>query len=205
MLFFILRKMISCVDPQVSAYMRRSLDLRVGDVSTIQHRLSLHICKKHQFRLIKFVPCTSTVSTFNTLRPRQNGPLFTDDSSKRIFLNENTRISIKVSLKFVPKGPINNIPALVQIMDWRWSGGKPLSEPMMISLLTHICVTRPQWVKALFCNVFCVRKTNNPVTHVLYVTRLVLQQKPVIRSQGEQLYKLISRNTVSQPLWRHDI
>ena len=27
--------------------------------------------------------------------------------------------SIKISLKFVPKGPINNIPALVQIMAWR--------------------------------------------------------------------------------------
>ena len=62
---------------------------------------------------------------------------------KRIFLNENVRISIMISLKFVPKGPINNIPALVQIMAWRRSGDKPLSEPMMVSLLTHICVTRP--------------------------------------------------------------
>ena len=35
---------------------------------------------------------------------------------------------------------------LVQIMAWRRSGDKPLSEPMMVSLLTHICVTRPQWV-----------------------------------------------------------
>ena len=40
-----------------------------------------------------------------------------------------------------------NIPALVQIMAWRCSGDKPLSEPMMVSLLTRICVTRPQWVK----------------------------------------------------------
>ena len=39
-----------------------------------------------------------------------------DDTFKRIFLNENARISIKISLKFVSKGPINNIPALVQIM-----------------------------------------------------------------------------------------
>ena len=54
---------------------------------------------------------------------------------------------IKISLKFVTKGPINNIPALVQIMAWRWPGDKPLSEPMMISLLMHICVTWPQWVK----------------------------------------------------------
>ena len=50
------------------------------------------------------------------------------------------------SLFLVPKGTINNIPALVRIMAWRRPGDKPLSEPMMVSLLTHICVTRPQWV-----------------------------------------------------------
>ena len=88
----------------------------------------------------------------NTLRPRQNGRHFADDTFKLIFVNENVRISIKISLKFVPKGPINNIPALVQIMAWRRSGIKPLSEPMMVSLLTHICVTRPQWVKQ--CGMF---------------------------------------------------
>ena len=80
----------------------------------------------------------------NTLRPRHNGRRFADDTFKRIFLNENVRISIKISLKFVPKGPINNIPALLQIMAWRRSGDKPLSEPMTVRLLTHICVTRPQ-------------------------------------------------------------
>ena len=42
----------------------------------------------------------------------------------------------------------NSTPALVQIMAWRRSGAKPLSEPMMVSLLTHMCVTRPQWVKS---------------------------------------------------------
>ena len=46
--------------------------------------------------------------------------------------NENIWISIKISPKFVPKGPINNIPALVQIMAWRRPGDKPLSEPMMV-------------------------------------------------------------------------
>ena len=72
---------------------------------------------------------------------------FADDIFKCIFLNENGWIPIKISLKFVPKGPINNIPALVQIMAWRRPGDKPLSEPMMVRSLTHICVTRPQWVK----------------------------------------------------------
>ena len=35
-------------------------------------------------------------------------------------------------------------------MAWRRPGDKLLSEPMMVSLLTHICVTRPQWVKGSF-------------------------------------------------------
>ena len=80
-----------------------------------------------------------------TLRPRQNGRHFTDDNFKRVVLNENARIAIEISLKFVPKGRINNIPSLVQIMAWRLPGDKPLSEPMMVRLPTHICVARPQW------------------------------------------------------------
>ena len=82
----------------------------------------------------------------DTLRPRQNGRHLADDIFKCIFLNENIWIPIKISLKFVPKGRINNIPALVQIIAWRRPGDKPLSEPMMVSLLTHIYVTRPQLV-----------------------------------------------------------
>ena len=93
--------------------------------------------------------CTLVV---NTLRPRQNGRHFADDIFKYIFLNENIWILIKISLKFVPKGPINNIPALVQIMAWRRPGDKPLSEAMVVSLLTHICITRPQWVKKPYCH-----------------------------------------------------
>ena len=50
--------------------------------------------------------------------------------------------SDKISLKFVPKGPINNIPAFVQIMAWCRPGDKPLSEPMMVALPMHICVTQ---------------------------------------------------------------
>ena len=85
----------------------------------------------------------------NTLRPRQNGRHFPDDIFKCIFLNENEWILIKISLKFVPKDQINNIPSLVSIMAWRRPGDKPLSEAMMASLLTHICVARPQWVKGV--------------------------------------------------------
>ena len=87
------------------------------------------------------------VLPLNTLRPRQNGRHFPDDIFKCIFFYENLWISLKISLKFVPKVWINNIPALVQIMAWRRPGDKPFSEPMMVLLLMHICITLPQWVK----------------------------------------------------------
>ena len=45
-------------------------------------------------------------------------------------------------------GPINNIPTLVQIMAWHRRGHKPLSEPKLVSLLMHICISQPQRVKA---------------------------------------------------------
>ena len=48
-----------------------------------------------------------------------------DDTVERIFLNENVLISITFSLTFVPKGAVNNIPALVQIMAWRRPSDKP--------------------------------------------------------------------------------
>ena len=64
----------------------------------------------------------------NTLRPRQNGRHFAD-IFKCNFLDETVWISIKILLKFLPTGPINNISALVQIMAWHRLGDKPLSEP----------------------------------------------------------------------------
>ena len=89
-------------------------------------------------------------SGINALKPRENGPHFADDIFKCIFVNENLWIPLKISLKFVPKGPINNIPSLVQIMAWRRTGDKPLSEPMMVRLPTYICVTWPQWVNCWY-------------------------------------------------------
>ena len=58
----------------------------------------------------------------------------------------------KSSLKYVPEVRINNIPALFQIMAWRRPGNRPLSEPMMVSFLAHICVNRPQWGNSLAAN-----------------------------------------------------
>ena len=62
---------------------------------------------------------TKIILLTHWVRPRQNGRHFADDTFNRIFVNENVRIAIEFSLKFVLKRPINNIPALVQIMAWR--------------------------------------------------------------------------------------
>ena len=77
----------------------------------------------------------------NSWRPRRNRRHFADDNFKCIFFSENVFISIKCWLKFIPKGPISNIPALFQIMAWRRPGDKPLFEPMMIILLAHFAHT----------------------------------------------------------------
>ena len=97
------------------------------------------------------LPLMSWLEVRKPINPgqRQNGRHFAEDTFKHIFLNENVWISIEIPLKFVPKGPINNIPALVKIMAWRRPDDKPLSEPMMVRLPTHICVSRPQWVNSL--------------------------------------------------------
>ena len=124
-----------------------------GDVTrnTLKPSINKSTCKS----LIKILFKSVRSQRVNSLRPRQNGRHVADDIFKRIFLNKNVRILIWISLKFVPMGPINNIPALVQIMAWRRPGDKPLSEPIMVRLPTHICVTRPQWVKApLRCNIW---------------------------------------------------
>ena len=57
------------------------------------------------------------------------------------------KLRLRFHWSLFQKGPMNNIPALVQIMAWRRPGDKPLSEAMMVSILTHICVSRLQWVK----------------------------------------------------------
>ena len=57
--------------------------------------------------------------------------------SEGIFLNAMCEFRLRF-IWFVPEVRINNIPALVQMMAWRHPGDKPLSEPMMAILLTHI-------------------------------------------------------------------
>ena len=57
--------------------------------------------------------------------------ILADDNFKCIILNQNGRILTPIWLKFVPRSSIDNKPALVQLMAWRWTGDKPFSEPML--------------------------------------------------------------------------
>ena len=76
-------------------------------------------------------PKAKKMGQLSTMSPRQNGRHFPDVIFKCILLNQDVRISIKFSLKFVSKSPIDNNPVFVQIMAWCRSGDKPLSEPMI--------------------------------------------------------------------------
>ena len=78
------------------------------------------------------LPFDDVIMYYNTFRSKQSGRYFPDDIYKCIFLNENACILIKISLKLVPIGPIENKSALVEAMAWRRTGDKPLSEPMMV-------------------------------------------------------------------------
>ena len=74
---------------------------------------------------------SAKASFINSSAPGQNGRYFADDISKRIFVNEEFRNLIEISLKFVPYRSIDNNPGLVQMMALRRIGDEPLSEPML--------------------------------------------------------------------------
>ena len=95
--------------------------------------------------------------------------------SKAFSWMKNIWILIKISLKFVPGGPIDNKPTIVQIMAWRRPGDNPLYESMLVSLLTLICVLRPQWVNA--CGSWSWREVHFLVTFVNFVLQPLLTQK----------------------------
>ena len=57
--------------------------------------------------------------------------ILADNNFKCIFFNENDGIPIRISMKFVPRVPIDNRPALVQVMAWHRTGDKPLPETML--------------------------------------------------------------------------
>ena len=60
--------------------------------------------------------------------------ILADDNFKCIFLNENDIIPILISLKFLPRSPVDNKPLFVQVLAWRRTGDKPLPQSMLTQL-----------------------------------------------------------------------
>ena len=77
------------------------------------------------------VCATQRNKVINSSVSGQNGRHFAGDIFKSIFIDEIFCILVCISVKFVPRGPIDNKPALVQVMAWRLLGVKPLPEPML--------------------------------------------------------------------------
>ena len=127
-----------------------------------------HYCLNKWWHNPTMYVCVTWPQNVNTWRPRQNGRHLPDDPDSKVHGAHLGHVGPRwapwwphescyqgifsnflewkciISLKSVFEGPINNIPASVQIMAWRRPGDKQLSEPMMVRLPTHMRVTRPQ-------------------------------------------------------------
>ena len=99
---------------------------------TLSHPLWRH-CNAVMLMLVE----VTTGNHVNILRRIRIGRFFADDIFKCILFY----FQIKFYWNMPPCGLIDNKPTLVQIMVWCWKSGKPLSEPVIVSL-THISVTR---------------------------------------------------------------
>ena len=152
-----------------------------------------------------------SLSNHNTLRPRQMAAIFQTRFWNAFHFNENMWIFIKMSLKFVLKGPINNISAMVQIMTWRRPGDKPLFEPMLVNILTHICVTWPQWVNQylliyfeelivrIFSYCYMLFRTVE-VSRRIYLTPLIVYVRHYILFTLHVVENNVSSHTTQTPL-----
>ena len=81
------------------------------------------------------IDASSVLNLLTHLPLDKMAAILADDNFKCIFFNENYRIMIQISLKYVPRSPIDNKSALVQVMVWRRSGDKPLPEPMLTQFI----------------------------------------------------------------------
>ena len=111
------------------------------------------------------ITCSLESCEINTLRPRQYGRCSAANISKCIFFNENMKISIEFSMKFVPKGSINKIPTLDQITAWHQQGSKPLSEPMMVYRCIYASLGLNELMKncslLTLCHIFILKGKKN--------------------------------------------
>ena len=102
--------------------------LILSSPSSLTHICVTHICGARDDELRCELYCSRCYDVFfnQLISPVQNGHLFADDIFRCTFVNEKVCSLIRISPKFVPKGLIDNKPALVKIMAWHRTGDKPL-------------------------------------------------------------------------------
>ena len=111
-----------------------------------------HVCFTSTGVILRLMQCSVSEATLNNVgclthwgRDKM-AAIFQTTFSNAFSWMKMFKFRLRFHWSLFSRCPISNIPALVQIMAWRRSAAKPLSEPMMVSLLTHIRVNRPQWV-----------------------------------------------------------
>ena len=148
---------LSCITPRLhwgypinSVLKAKEISLTSGISSHITMFAPIPISYQHckLIMQLSYNGCRSDmpeVMVFNSSPLDKMAANLADDIFKYIFMNERFCISIRILLKFVSMGEIDNRTALVQAMAWRRAGDKPLTD----SSLTHVCGTREKWVKPL--------------------------------------------------------
>ena len=90
------------------------------------------------------------MSWINTFGWRKSWHQSADEILKCFFINEKYHIFIQISLRFIPKGPINNMPSMVQIMPWRHSDDNQLSDDSVVYWYIYIWNTQPWRIHTLW-------------------------------------------------------
>ena len=94
--------------------------------------------------------------------------ILVDDNFKCILLNENDKIPIEISFKFVPRSPIDDKAALVQVMAWRQTGDKPFPEPMLTQFTDAYIQQWGRWVDDIpFTSIWKTEPTSMFITFEL--------------------------------------
>ena len=88
------------------------------------------------------------------LRSRQNCRHFTDGIFKCIFLNKMYEYRLRFHCSLSPKFELRIFQRWFR-MAWRQPGDKPLSEPMVVGLLTHICVIHSMSYSVFYILICC--------------------------------------------------
>ena len=139
------------------------------------------------------------------MAPGQNGRHFADDIFKRIFLNVKICILIKISLKFFPRGPIDNDNSIgldnSLVPNWRqaiiWTNADPIHWRMYAALvnIVYIC-----WIKS------CEKKRFAPCaltnhTIVQPIIGFKAMSTPHTKKINICFEFQVSTHQIGQPLW----